>query len=694
MSATHLWAHPTFDTVGSTLGRICERLSMDTTSGVSGVVVIPWAPEAAWWPLVRHMTCVARFKGGSKHLEENRAGIWVPVIARRPSLAMSFPLNLGTVLPLDAVVNKEGNERSKTLLPGTLLYSLMRVSPEEAAQEEHAGELYMLISPYDGSSAPECAQLLRKQRRGNEFYCDMGSGSRRGLSLDKGRAWLPLSHELWVVNHFARAKRASSKGQNLWSSLTFDFIAAEREIRSRQGFLEEAFLRERLASQFYDEPAHAELERALAGLTADDALPMSGLNARREPASASAPSSPRRPPSLQEEDDGEVVIQVRPRQGALSVSGQPLVKGGYEGMKCAGCNRAFGPRESRSKITPGGVGMIHNRLVCLHQARAAMQVMAATEEVEDETPASRGFGTMPPVCAPCDPQPEIFGAGSMVRDGSDQRRQQWKNRTGPARQERVSACLAGTCGVIDETPMVCLGMVNGAPCPARVHGKRCAQLKSGHASLGCFLCPDCRVREIYPGTEDSDLPESALAIARITMLVQMSCGAEATGASYLDFQRLEKEFMESVGGLAGAVRPSDSANVFMMFMCWLVAAKERALSLESLVRTAGAVMLKTGRENLTRRPDVKALFDELKQRHGEESRPRTATTRRMMKHLLEDVIPERGGSHKVNVRMQLMFAMEIMLGLRVGEALAGGDFHGLLANHFMLLSRFREAFCS
>ena len=103
------------------------------------------------------------------------------------------------------------------------------------------------------------------------------------------------------------------------------------------------------------------------------------------------------------------------------------------------------------------------------------------------------------------------------------------------------------------------------------------------------------------------------------MLVQMSSGAETTGASYYDYQRLEREFMESVGGLAGAVMPRDNANVFMMFMCWLVTAKERALSLESLVRTAGAVMVKTGRENLTRRPDVKALFGELKQRHGEEA---------------------------------------------------------------------------
>jgi hypothetical protein len=104
------------------------------------------------------------------------------------------------------------------------------------------------------------------------------------------------------------------------------------------------------------------------------------------------------------------------------------------------------------------------------------------------------------------------------------------------------------------------------------------------------------VREALPGTADADLPKSALEIAEVTMLVQMSTGAEATGASYFDYQRLEREFMESIGGLAGGVLPSDNHNVFMMFMCWIVTAKERALSLETLVRTAGAVMVKTGRE--------------------------------------------------------------------------------------------------
>ena len=184
------------------------------------------------------------------------------------------------------------------------------------------------------------------------------------------------------------------------------------------------------------------------------------------------------------------------------------------------------------------------------------------------------------MCVPCEPQPTVLGAGSSVRSGSDQRRQQLKNRTGPARRERVDLCLRGQCGVVADThglsPMVCLGMVNGAPCTARIHGMKCAQLVKGHASLGCFVCPECRVRDLYPGVDLAEVPSSALDIAKVTMLIQMSAGAEATGSSYFDCQRLEREFMDSVGGLAGAVMPRDNANVFMMFMCWLVTAKERA----------------------------------------------------------------------------------------------------------------------
>ena len=136
--------------------------------------------------------------------------------------------------------------------------------------------------------------------------------------------------------------------------------------------------------------------------------------------------------------------------------------------------------------------------------------------------------------------------------------------------------------------------------------------------------------------------------------------------------------------------PSDDPDVFMMFMCWVVCSKERALSLDSLVRTAGAVMTRTGRVDITRRPEVKALHRELRERHGEETTPRTAVSRLMMQQLLERVIPERGGDEDVNTRMCLMFVLEVMFGLRVGEALGAGDFHGLLANHLVILEKLNE----
>ena len=97
-------------------------------------------------------------------------------------------------------------------------------------------------------------------------------------------------------------------------------------------------------------------------------------------------------------------------------------------------------------------------------------------------------------------------------------------------------------------------------------------------------------------------------------------------------------------------------------------------------------MVRTGRENLTKRGDVKAAYDDLRQLHGAESKPVTAITRRMVFEAIEHVLPERCARRTLG-RAQLMMAIEVMLGLRVGEALTGGDFHGLLANHLTILRR-------
>ena len=91
--------------------------------------------------------------------------------ARRPSVVMSFPARLGTVLPLDSVVNAshEGGyptceEHNNVLLPGTLLYSPRSVPDKVAIGGGEHGCLYMLLSPYDGKEPPECAELLRGEQ--------------------------------------------------------------------------------------------------------------------------------------------------------------------------------------------------------------------------------------------------------------------------------------------------------------------------------------------------------------------------------------------------------------------------------------------------------------------------------------------------------------------------------------------------
>ena len=94
--------------------------------------------------------------------------------------------------------------------------------------------------------------------------------------------------------------------------------------------------------------------------------------------------------------------------------------------------------------------------------------------------------------------------------------------------------------------------------------------------------------------------------------------------------------------------------------------------------------------NLTRRADVKACFTNLKHLHGEESQPRTAATRRMVALILGPLIERHfalgAAGDEMRARARLMIAVEAMLGLRVGEALSGGDFHGMLANHLSILT--------
>ena len=726
-----LWLHPSFATVATALARVGERLTTDTETCPSGVIVVPWAPDAAWWPLTRHLSCVGRLRIGSRHLEESRQGAWVTVTARRPTGIFAFPRMSGTTLPLTTLVDLGRGDpgeltsdarrlavsRSAPLPVGSLLYSPLQEAASDVREgERDAGTLYLVLRPFDGTGYPECAWLRRVTRRpgsrSTTFSLEKGAATAHGGSYasDGSSAtavpFRPVVSSVWLADEFSsQGVRERSREPSGTSRVQFDFERAELEIARRRGLISRSLLTETERSRM--DAAIAELTVAEAeppaavadgdageAQTAESSTPVSGLRARDDASATDSPGDGSRqrlgsnPPSR------------RPRASARSVSGQPVVRGGYAGMRCAGCGEKFGPRSTSTGITPGGVGMIHNSRACLDRARRAMEAEAAADRQRRTICRQRREGSDTTadavVCEPCEERAPAAPTGTtqldtaLVRTGSEQRRVQLRERVGEPRRLRMRACVEGRCAVTDEVPMVCLGSVGGVPCPARLHGQRCAQLTRGHAALGCFTCADCRLRKLAPGADPASATPEARQVAEQTCLLELSTGAEATGGSYSDYLRLENEFVASVGSLAGTVRPSDDGEVFKMMMNWLVSSASRALSLDSLYRVAGSVMVKTGRQDLTRLPSVKALYSDLRESHGEEAQPRTAITRRMIRAAHETVIPNLHKGEKVRARKQLEFAAEVMLGLRVGEVVSGGDYHGLLANHLTILRRAGE----
>ena len=101
--------------------------------------------------MVKHFTCIARFGVSSHHLEENWSGRWVRTSSRRPSLILSFPKRLGTVVPLDAVVPRRGlvagdtSMPPKVMAPGALLYSIKTLNGSAQGIQKRSKGLSLLV---------------------------------------------------------------------------------------------------------------------------------------------------------------------------------------------------------------------------------------------------------------------------------------------------------------------------------------------------------------------------------------------------------------------------------------------------------------------------------------------------------------------------------------------------------------------
>jgi len=431
----------------------------------------------------------------------------------------------------------------------------------------------------------------------------------------------------------------------------------------------------------------------------EDLVPMSGYEAFVVNPS---PLSAMRPLALSPADSPERQAALRnasrnatPRPAAGVTQAQRCQ---YAAMRCIGCLQELG---LRTWVIPGGSGMVHNTMEC-YQAAAAKRIELEANEFEgeaerrrreardsegppihlegpytpadgDEFAASRGTAQEDIVFVAKPPKPEINLRGTQLTESLSD-----------ARRDMVRACMAGTCPYADsdEPRMTCMGS-----CHRQIHGVRCAQISQGHAIIGVFECPDCQLGKVFG--HDGPYPEGIRRDAEETMLLTLSRGAEQTGAGYSDFVKLQTEWATANADGGGTIRlPVDCDASLKLFLTWIVRQKHRPRSLPALWRVAGSYMIRTGRPNITMgKSDVRAHYSSLLEEHGVEAEPRTSATPRMISFLFASVLTKHCPAPLVRARTALSTCLEAGCGMRVGEALTGGDYHGLRATNLVILRR-------
>ena len=754
-----LWMHPTYNTVGSALRLLGERLGGANGERASGVVIVPHDESAAWWGLTRHFQVVGRWAAGTACLEANALGRWRRVRALRDTLVLAFPRGAGGVVrpvwlgPSESygtgyVLNPERSAKVLPLPAGAFVYSAgerpgthgvlyqvwRRFDPRRAER--------MYLEEASDVQAVQAAQLTRSQvsrGRGAKKLETEGGRAVYSLNLQRdsdtadrafapGIGYTPWAVEatlLYCVDHLVKelpridGKNLGSEGVGRSGSLmakaeaarrfVFDYKQAEREVvrvvgrrlhseheagaaavaaadevvevtssetaaaqpapspvveglrRSRRGRGEAPLGEVMRSPQRMEAKLRAAKRRDLSGavdelaaldlsaeLAPDAAMAAAAELCKARQSAEEAAAARARPPQAPVAAQG--TQGARERVPPSSMDGRQQCK--YAGMRCAGCGGAF---TLGQWMVQGGCGMVHEDGSCRELAERDLDE-AARLQIE-----KRG----------------AKAAASGVH--SEKREAQLKHRFSEPRLAVARCCLEGRCSVTDERErrVFC---VRG--CGRGVHVVACLGMSSHRARLGALVCSECRAAEMAPY---SCTPPTALASAAlVSMLLEMSTGAEGTAAGYSDYARLERQWVAHVSGEAladgGIVLPRHSEESFISFLGWLATDADRARSFGTIVRAAGGVLERLELTNWTKTSRVKAVVKELEQSRGVEGTPDTHATRRILGLLMGKTLSEHCGPALLT-RSKVQVVLELMGGVRVGEATGGGDGHGALADN-------------
>ena len=640
---SRLWVHPAHNTVGSALRLIGERLSGydgDDSSHrgppPSGVIVVPYAPSAMWWGLVRHFTCVGRWEVGSSHLEMNQLGVWRGVRSNRASLALAFPRSSGKVSPVEVREGQYLASGSRLLsegyvvppdMPRTLMLPLLTgsfvYSPAENGKDR--GELLLVWDAFrpqeegreyneEGNMAVSCAELLLVKKRGqaSKVYHFVKGHVGKGGSFAEGPSghgttWLPWEVDtklLWVVDHLVTVDGPLEPVQEKGTAHSSSEVRLGMAELSKRSFT------------FDYKRAVAEIEQAKLSLYSTSELtpPSPSPSAISVPESVQQGMAELQLAEGENEDAGAaelaaarasaneaVALRTHPKVVAkppksvvaptVNISQRETICR-YSSQRCEGCKVKFNFGE---KIVVGARSMVHPGGEC--------RALALEHQRKRDEEAKAGRKTLDKV------NTVQSAKAAALADGE--------------RLTRVRMCLQHMCDCCDgekyEPRVMCLR----PGCSFGVHLVGCVRASKSYAAAGRLICLSCRLDGILEDGSAGmyEAPESLKQQVTLAMINELTSGAVATAQGRDQFANLERRWMSEVcaggdGSPARVILPRHSIESFIIFMWWIVTEADRARSFATIMRAAGSVMSMLELNDWTKTSRVKAQAKEIEKKYG------------------------------------------------------------------------------
>jgi hypothetical protein len=722
-----MWVHPTSSTVGSALRRVQESMVEFMGERPTALALVPSDGDPAWAKMLKHGLVVGHYPAGSPCLSAHTVSGWRDCTNRRPLSLVLFPRAAGArAVPVAspfalrsevrravASADREGTSPAAVAravqlasrfslerdvrLPGSFVYAL--------AEGGGVGSLCQVISD-DGEELVveywrlDLTKAARKVGAGPVFLRERVQ-DRETYEADP--------RQFWSVDHIVGASVGTTGG--MVERRRFDFKLANNEIRLAGGAWAPAEAgwaatpdATATAGDVGAPPSgYVPFEDGLDEVSADlERLFVQQHVANRGSEGRVAPR--------------DMKVRGGSPEGVGGVCTQPCQYGGG-GIVCVGCQLPFMVGE---KMESRGLGFVHAMTECRLLADGETAAQAAEEietaaapkvffgvysdavgvsgvfnslrEVESATSdelifsSSCSFATYEEAArfirqATIERASEVAVPGQAIK-GSLVKRAHLFEKLSDARLAMIDLCIAGKCGVDhDETSTKCL-----SGCGRRLHVETCAQMGRGFAALGNFRCVDCRLKELVVAGSTASPSAEIERVVRRTMVLELNQGKETTAAGFADYTQLEERYAMGMGKvLDGAALhlPRHNAESFKNFLTWMAIDADRARSVESVMRTAGSMMVKLGLPDVTKDGSVKAHAKDLLDGISMEHETATTATPAMLKWCIEKGIDERfrHPSGFVALREKVQFLCEGVGGCRIGEVCGGGESHGILANN-------------